>query len=84
MSRQVGAAIVSSTGELIAAGNLVRPRTFVIDVGFQSALAKVKRKADDFDMTAVGAIMNRTPITKHLDSIVDVAGYAAVLRELVR
>jgi DNA repair protein RadD len=50
-------------GELIAAGNLVRPRTFVIDVGVQSALAKVKRKADDFDMAAVGAIMNRTPIT---------------------
>ena len=50
-------------GELIAAGNLVRPRTFVIDVGVRSALAKVKRKADDFDMAAVGAIMNRTPIT---------------------
>jgi DNA repair protein RadD len=50
-------------GELIAAGNLVRPRTFVIDVGVQSALARVKRKADDFDMAAVGAIMNRTPIT---------------------
>jgi superfamily II DNA or RNA helicase len=50
-------------GELIAVGNLVRPRTFVIDIGVQSALAKVKRKADDFDMTAVGAIMNRTPIT---------------------
>jgi DNA repair protein RadD len=50
-------------GELIAAGNLVCPRTFVIDVGVQSALAKVKRKADDFDMAAVGAIMNRAPIT---------------------
>jgi superfamily II DNA or RNA helicase len=50
-------------GELIAVGNLVRPRTFVIDIGVPSALAKVKRQADDFDMAAVGAIMNRTPIT---------------------
>jgi hypothetical protein len=50
-------------GELIAAGNLVRPRTFVIDVGVQSALAQVKRKADDFDMSAVNAIMNCAPVT---------------------
>ncbi|MEK8089254.1 DEAD/DEAH box helicase [Thermithiobacillus plumbiphilus] len=50
-------------GELIAAGHLVPPRTFVIDVGAQSALAQVRRTATDFDMTEVEAILNRTPIT---------------------
>lgn len=50
-------------GELIAAGNLVPPRTFVIDVGVRSELAEVERKADDFDMAAVGRIMNRAPVT---------------------
>lgn len=50
-------------GELIATGLLVPPRTFVIDVGAQSALAQVRRTATDFDMTEVEAILNRTPIT---------------------
>jgi superfamily II DNA or RNA helicase len=50
-------------GELIAVGHLVPPRTFVIDVGAQSALAQVRRTATDFDMTEVEAILNRTPIT---------------------
>jgi len=50
-------------GELIASGHLVRPRTFVIDVGVRPALAEVERKADDFDMEAVDAIMNRSPVT---------------------
>jgi superfamily II DNA or RNA helicase len=50
-------------GELIASGHLVPPRTFVIDVGAQSALAQVRRTATDFDMTEVEAILNRKPIT---------------------
>ena len=50
-------------GELIAVGLLVPPRTFVIDVGAQSALAQVRRTATDFDMTEVEAILNKTPIT---------------------
>jgi len=50
-------------GELIASGHLVPPRTFVIDVGAQSALAQVRRTATDFDMNEVEAILNRTPIT---------------------
>ncbi|MCJ9707563.1 DEAD/DEAH box helicase [Bordetella hinzii] len=49
-------------GELIASDHLVPPRTFVIDVGAQSALAQVRRTATDFDMTEVEAILNRTPI----------------------
>jgi DNA repair protein RadD len=50
--------------ELIASGHLVPPRTFVVDVGVQDALTRVKRTADDFDMTEVDAIMNRAPVTE--------------------
>ncbi len=50
-------------GELVAAGHLVPPRTFVIDVGVQEQLSKVRRTADDFDMAEVDAIMNRSPVT---------------------
>ncbi|WP_087868339.1 DEAD/DEAH box helicase [Bathymodiolus platifrons methanotrophic gill symbiont] len=51
-------------GELIQSGHLVSPRTFVVDVGTQSALSSVKRTADEFDMTEVDAIMNKAPITE--------------------
>ena len=50
-------------GELIASGHLVPPRTFVIDVGVQDALRKVRRVAADFDMDEVDAIMNKSPVT---------------------
>jgi superfamily II DNA or RNA helicase len=50
-------------GELIASGHLVKPRTFVIDVGVQEALKKVRRVAADFDMGEVDAIMNKSPVT---------------------
>jgi DNA repair protein RadD len=50
-------------GEMIAAGHLVPPRTFVIDVGAQEALSKVKRTAVDFDMDEVASILNKTLIT---------------------
>ena len=49
--------------ELIASGHLVKPRTFVIDVGVQDALKKVRRVAADFDMGEVDAIMNKSPVT---------------------
>lgn len=51
-------------GELIASGHLVSPRTFVVDVGVQGQLTKVRRTADDFDMAEVDAIMNRSPVTE--------------------
>ena len=51
-------------GELVAAGHLVPPRTFVIDVGVQDRLRQVRRTADDFDMAEVDAIMNRAPVTE--------------------
>lgn len=49
--------------ELIASGHLVKPRTFVIDVGVQDALRSVRRVAADFDMGEVDAIMNKSPVT---------------------
>ena len=49
-------------GELIASGHLVKPRTFVIDVGVQDDLDKVRRTAADFDMGEVDAIMNKAPV----------------------
>lgn len=51
-------------GELVASGHLVPPRTFVIDVGVQSDLGNVRKAADDFDMSEVAKVMNRTPVTE--------------------
>lgn len=62
----VGAQI--SIRELIGFGNLVRPRTFVIDVGVKAALKKVRRTVDDFDMAEVAEIMDKSPVT---DAVID-------------
>nr|CRH06065.1 Putative nucleic acid ATP-dependent helicase Type III restriction enzyme, res subunit [Candidatus Magnetococcus massalia] len=51
-------------GELIQAGNLVKPRTFVIDVGAQEALKNVRKTVDDFDMAEVDRVMNKAPVTE--------------------
>jgi len=48
--------------ELIATGHLVKPRTFVIDVGVQKELKKVRKVASDYDMAAVEAIMDTSPV----------------------
>ena len=53
-------------GEMIASGHLVPPRTYVIDVGTQEALGKVRRTAMDFDMNEVASILNKTLITETL------------------
>lgn len=45
-------------GELINAGHLVRPRTFVVDIGVQEELRHVRRTANDFDMNEVERIMD--------------------------
>ena len=50
-------------GELIASGHLVPPRTFVIDAGATGELQNVRKLADDFDMKAVEAVMNTSPVT---------------------
>ena len=46
--------------ELIAAGHLVRPKTFVIDLGVTEELQSVKRTASDFDMNEVERIMDHS------------------------
>jgi superfamily II DNA or RNA helicase len=51
-------------GEMIASGHLVPPRTYVIDVGAQEALRRVRRTAIDFDMSEVESILNKTLITE--------------------
>lgn len=48
----------------MTSGHLVRPRTFVVDVGAGEELKTVRKTQDDFDMKAVDAIMNKTPITE--------------------
>ncbi len=54
--------------ELVASGHLVRPRTYIIDVGTQSELKKVKKTAGDFNMGAVEKIMNKLPIIEEVFS----------------
>lgn len=44
--------------ELIETGFLVRPRTFVIDLGVSSELRQVRKTASDFDMSEVEKIMD--------------------------
>ncbi len=55
-------------GEMISSGHLVPPRTYVIDVGAQDALRKVRRTATDFDMNEVASILNKTLITESVIS----------------
>ncbi len=50
-------------GEMIIAGHLVSPRTFVIDVGVQEALKNVRKTAMDFDMDEVASILDKRLIT---------------------
>ncbi len=45
--------------ETIASGHLVKPRSFVVDLGVQEELQGVRKTAQDFDMNAVEAIMDR-------------------------
>jgi DNA repair protein RadD len=50
--------------ELIVSGHLVRPRTFVIDMGVQKQLKEVKKTAGDYNMDEVAQIMNTYPINQ--------------------
>jgi DNA repair protein RadD len=51
-------------GEMIASGHLVPPRTFVIDVGVQEALGKVRRTAHGLRHGRGRAILNKRLITE--------------------
>lgn len=55
---------VISIKELIEAGNLVRPRVFVIDCGLRSELASVRRTVADFDMAEVEKVMDKQAVTE--------------------
>lgn len=55
-----------SITELIESGHLVKPRTFVIDVGVQEDLSRVRRSASDFDMSEVEAIMDKEVINARI------------------
>jgi superfamily II DNA or RNA helicase len=57
-----------TVGELIATGALVRPRTFVVDLGVREELSHVKRSSADFDMSEVAKIMDHQI---HNDRIVE-------------
>jgi superfamily II DNA or RNA helicase len=52
--------------ELIRSGHLVRPRTFVIDLGVNEELAKVRRTVADFDMTAVARILDHQVLNRQV------------------
>jgi superfamily II DNA or RNA helicase len=54
---------VITVKELIEAGNLVKPRVFVIDCGLRAELSGVRRTIADFDMDAVAAIMDKSAVT---------------------
>lgn len=53
---------VVQLSEVIAAGDLVRPRVFVVDCGIKSELAGIKR-VSDFDQQEVEAIMDKQAVT---------------------
>lgn len=53
-----------TVGELIRSGHLVKPRTFVMNVGVQDELRQVKKTASDYDMGEVAEIMDKRPINQ--------------------
>lgn len=52
--------------ELIEAGHLVRPRTFVADVGVRGQLQQVRKLPSDFDMEEVARIMDHAPVNERV------------------
>lgn len=69
-----------SLRELIEARLLVRPRTLVIDIGVRDELAGVRKTLNDFDMTAVEAIMDKNVLN---DRVVEEWGRLAHDRQTV-
>ena len=55
-----------SVGELVATGNLVEPRTFVMDVGVTKNLSAVEKRGGEFDMEAVEEILNTEVINEEV------------------
>lgn len=55
-----------SLSELILSGHLVRPRTFVIDLGVHEALRGVRRTASDFDPNEVARILDHQVLNEQV------------------
>ena len=55
-----------SVGELVATGNLVEPRTFVMDIGVTKNLSAVEKRGGEFDMEAVEEILNTEVINEEV------------------
>ncbi|GAO98983.1 ATP-dependent RNA helicase SrmB [Caedimonas varicaedens] len=53
-----------TVSELVASGHLVKPRTFIMDIGTQGRLGKVKKTLNDYDMDEVAQIMNTRPLNE--------------------
>jgi DNA repair protein RadD len=53
-------------GSLIQEGFLVRPKTFVIDLGVNDQLDKVTKRGKEYDMEEVAAIMDRQVINDRI------------------
>lgn len=53
-------------GELIHDGHLVKPRTFVVDIGINEELRRTRRTAIDFDMKEVEGIMNKAILNEKI------------------
>lgn len=54
---------VVTLSEMVRAGFLVRPRTFIIEVGIEEELRELKKGKEDFNMNAAAALMDVEPIT---------------------
>lgn len=52
--------------ELIASGVLVKPRTYVLDIGVQEELRQVRKTVSDFDMAEVAKIMDKTLLNEKI------------------
>lgn len=57
---------IVSLKEMIEAGFLVRPVTYIIDVGMESALGELKKGKNEFNMDAAAELMNVEPVTERV------------------
>lgn len=53
-------------GEMVRSGLLVRPRTFVIDIGVREELEGARQTLSDYDMDAVAKIMDRRVLNEQI------------------
>jgi DNA repair protein RadD len=55
-----------SIGELIGAGNLVKPRAFTMDIGLGDQLSKVETIGNEYNMSQVEAIMDKRAVNAEI------------------